>query len=97
IVMIGLAALPAALMAQRPEVVFFQAGVDALATDTLGRLAMTREGMRRRNDLVLDYASYWGVPVVVFMGGGYADPILDSVDAHVDLFVDLVRRASGHT
>jgi acetoin utilization deacetylase AcuC-like enzyme len=32
----------------RPEVIFYQSGVDALHTDTLGRLALTVEGLRRR-------------------------------------------------
>lgn len=89
--------LPEALMSQRPDLLFFQAGVDALSTDALGRLSMTREGMSRRNAIVFDYASYWDIPVVVFMGGGYADPISDSVEAHVDLFVALVERARSET
>jgi len=77
-------AVLAALEAQ-PQLVLFQAGVDALAEDGLGHLTVTREGMRRRNMLVFEATR--GLPLVVFMGGGYSKPISHTVDAFVDLFV----------
>ena len=70
----------------QPELLLFQAGVDALATDSLGKLNVTREGMKRRNDLVFERAIACGIPVVVFMGGGYAKPLTHTVDAFDDLF-----------
>ncbi len=68
------------------DLLLYQAGVDPLITDQLGRLAVTREGLNQRNQLVFDKAHSASVPTVIFMGGGYAEPITDTVDAFEDLF-----------
>ncbi|MEM6278039.1 MAG: histone deacetylase [Verrucomicrobiota bacterium] len=68
------------------DLLFFQAGVDGLTTDRLGHLAMTREGMKRRNEMVFEFAAARGLPLVITMGGGYGEPIETSVAAHTDLF-----------
>ena len=78
-------ALPA-VFAFRPEIVFYQAGVDALATDALGRLSLTPEGMATRDTLVLDEIQRTGVPLVITLGGGYSNPIEQTVDAHERTF-----------
>lgn len=72
--------------ARDPELIIFQAGVDSLAEDDLGRLEVTRGGLRRRNRRVFALAGRLEVPVVVLMGGGYAEPIEASVVAHTDVF-----------
>ena len=59
---------------------------DAAGEDALGRLDLSREGMRYRNKKVFDYVLERQVPCVVFMGGGYSDPIDHTVDALMDLF-----------
>ncbi len=69
-----------------PEVIFFQSGVDALAGDRLGRLALTHEGLRRRDRTVLEFTKLEGIPVVVTLGGGYSDPIARTVEAHANTF-----------
>ena len=69
-----------------PDLLLFQAGVDGLAEDALGRLELSREGMRYRNKKVFDYVLDNEVPCVVFMGGGYSKPIDLTVDSLVDLF-----------
>ncbi len=66
----------------RPELVFFQAGIDPLAGDRLGRLALTRAGLRRRDELVIGRCLATGVPVVTVMGGGYAPTLEETVAAH---------------
>jgi acetoin utilization deacetylase AcuC-like enzyme len=73
-----LAALDAALAAlqfshdQWPfGLAFFLAGADAHGNDRLGHLALSDEGMQRRDDKVLNLMHEWGVPVVVCMAGGY--------------------------
>ncbi len=78
-------ALPAVL-AFGPDIVFFQSGVDALATDALGRLALTPEGMAARDQLVFRAMS--GLPLVITLGGGYSNPIELTVDAHERTFVE---------
>lgn len=69
-----------------PEVVFYQSGVDALASDRLGRLALTHEGLRRRDEMVLLKCASDGIPVVITLGGGYSEPIALTVEAHANTF-----------
>jgi acetoin utilization deacetylase AcuC-like enzyme len=66
----------------RPTLVFYNAGVDVLEGDRFGRLALSLEGVRRRDERVFRFAKALGVPLVVVMGGGYnRDPRL-TVEAH---------------
>jgi acetoin utilization deacetylase AcuC-like enzyme len=83
-------ALPA-LLSDRPGLVFLQGGVDGLSEDRLGRLALTRDGLRRRNALVLGALRDAAIPAVVTMGGGYAEPLIRSVEAHADLYMEAAR------
>ena len=88
-----LAALDRALehvAAQRPELIFYQAGVDGLRGDRLGRMALTHEGLRARNLRVFRLVQRLGVPVVVTLGGGYHRAIDESVAAHVAVYEQLV-------
>ena len=57
-----------------------------LASDKLGHLALTREGCRRRDELVLGLCHRNNLPVVVCMGGGYSERIIDIVEAHANTF-----------
>lgn len=74
-----------------PQLVFYQAGVDPLENDRLGRLAMSHEGLRRRDRLVVEFCAAAGCPLVVTMGGGYAVPIEDSVQAHAFTVQEVLR------
>ena len=69
-----------------PDVVFYQSGVDALVSDRLGRLALTHEGLRRRDEMVLEKCKSDGIPVVITLGGGYSEPIALTVEAHANTF-----------
>jgi acetoin utilization deacetylase AcuC-like enzyme len=75
------------IWAFRPDIVFFQAGVDTLATDRLGRLALTPEGLRNRDQLVMTQARDRRVPFVLTLGGGYSEPIEATVEAHTTTFL----------
>jgi acetoin utilization deacetylase AcuC-like enzyme len=70
----------------RPDIVFYQSGVDGLASDRLGRLALTHAGLLARDRRVLSACRAAGVPCVITLGGGYADPIKDTVEAHAATF-----------
>jgi acetoin utilization deacetylase AcuC-like enzyme len=70
----------------RPEVVFYQSGVDALADDRLGRLALTHEGLKQRDRMVMQCCRGHGVPLVITLGGGYARPISRTAEAHANTF-----------
>jgi len=87
--------LPYLFSTYHPKLVFYQAGVDALAEDTFGRLAMTRTGMLKRNHLVYDKCVEHDTPLVVTMGGGYSKPFGKSVAAHADVFRSAAYRFGG--
>lgn len=70
----------------KPDFVFFLSGVDVLATDKLGHLALSREGCKERDRLVFRYCKDYHVPVQVSMGGGYSAKITDIVEAHCNTF-----------
>jgi acetoin utilization deacetylase AcuC-like enzyme len=69
-----------------PEIIFYQAGVDGLAGDRLGRLALSLDGLAQRDQMVLQMCRWRGVPVVITLGGGYAEPIERTVEAHANTF-----------
>ena len=70
----------------QPDFVFYQAGVDILATDKLGKLKVSPEGCRHRDELVFTACRNRHIPVQVSMGGGYSEQIKDIVNAHVNTF-----------
>ena len=72
----------------QPDLVLYQAGVDGLEQDHLGKLCVTREGMQERNQYVFEKMLQNRIPTVIFMGGGYSKPIEHSLDSFYDLFVD---------
>ena len=78
--------LPALVERVRPDFIFYQAGVDVLATDKLGKLALTPTGCRQRDELVLGLCQKQQLPVAVSMGGGYSERLADIVDAHCNTF-----------
>ena len=69
------------------DLIFFQSGVDALDSDALGLLNLSREGLRERNRKVFEWRKRMKSPMLLFMGGGYAKPIELTVDAFCDLFL----------
>jgi len=68
--------LPGLLTQVRPDLVFYNAGVDPHADDRLGRLALSDDGLARRDAYVLETCLATGVPVASVIGGGY-DPDLE--------------------
>ena len=71
------------------DIVFFQAGVDGLDSDALGLLKLSREGMKKRNETVFQWRKMTGLPMSIFMGGGYGKPIEDTIDSFCDLFMEV--------
>jgi acetoin utilization deacetylase AcuC-like enzyme len=78
--------VPGALDAHAPDLVFYQAGVDALHTDRLGRLKMTHEGLAERDRRVFAWLESRHLPVCVTLGGGYGRPLESTVEAHVNVW-----------
>jgi acetoin utilization deacetylase AcuC-like enzyme len=71
-----------ALSAGPFDLAFYLAGADPFREDRLGRLAVSKEGLERRDRMVLEACRGGGLPVAVVMSGGYASPIEDTVDIH---------------
>lgn len=78
--------LPRLLLEVQPDFVFYLAGVDVLATDKLGRLALTGEGCWTRDRFVYQIFHRAGLPVVTCLGGGYSARLADIVNAHANTF-----------
>jgi acetoin utilization deacetylase AcuC-like enzyme len=75
-------ALPRVIDAARPDLVVYLAGADPHEHDRLGRLALTFDGLARRDSMVLEQCREVGIPVAVTIAGGYGDPIDDTVRVH---------------
>lgn len=78
--------LPPLLDRVAPDVVFYQCGVDVLATDKLGRLGLSIMGCRKRDERVLKHCRQLRVPLVCSMGGGYSHKISHIVEAHANTY-----------
>ena len=74
----------------RPDFVFYLAGADPFEGDRLGRLKLTIDGLRERDDIVLSTLGTAGLPVAISMSGGYAADI----DAIVTIHTNTIRTAS---
>ena len=66
----------------KPDLVCYLAGVDPLEADSLGRLALTMEGLGRRDAFVFAACRERAIPVMIVAGGGYAKPITTTVAAY---------------
>jgi acetoin utilization deacetylase AcuC-like enzyme len=75
----------------RPDFVFYLAGADPFEGDRLGRLKMTIDGLRRRDEIVMQACTAARIPVAISMSGGYATDI----DAIVTIHANTIRVAAG--
>lgn len=69
-----------------PDIVFYQAGVDPLREDVLGRLSLSHAGLAERDRMVLSACKRHSVPVALLLGGGYSRPIELTVQAHIETY-----------
>ncbi len=69
-----------------PDFIFYLCGVDIIETDKLGTLAVSKEGCRLRDEMVLTSCHRHEIPVQCSMGGGYSKDIEIIVDAHANTF-----------
>jgi acetoin utilization deacetylase AcuC-like enzyme len=78
--------LPMLIDMVEPDFIFYQSGVDVLATDKLGRLGLSIEGCKERDAMVFGHCKKNNIPVAVSMGGGYSERIAIIIDAHVNTY-----------
>ena len=88
-------ALPRALGEARPELGFVLAGADPFEGDRLGRLALTKAGLRARDALIRDTLVAAGVPICVTLAGGYAEDIRDTVEINLNT-LGVFTKVSAH-
>lgn len=64
-----------------PDIIYYLGGVDIYRLDRLGGLSVTREGLRKRDQMVRDFMPE--IPLVTVLAGGYAIDDIDTVDLHL--------------
>ena len=88
-------ALDTALERSQPEIAFYLAGADPWEGDRLGRLSLTKAGLRTRDELVLDRLAAAGAAVCVVLAGGYAEDVRDTVDINAATAAVVAARHGG--
>ena len=84
------------------DFVFYQAGVDILHCDRLGRMEVSPEGVARRDQLVFEFCRELGVPLTITMGGGYPKSTVEwepIIEAHANVCIEayLFRKSWIHS
>lgn len=78
--------IPKLIETQKPDFIFYLAGVDILTSDKLGKLGCTLEGCKKRDGIVFELCSKYQIPVQVSMGGGYSPEIKTIIEAHANTY-----------
>jgi acetoin utilization deacetylase AcuC-like enzyme len=78
--------LPELISSTQPDFTFFLSGADVLETDKFGKLKITIEGCRKRDEIVFSLLKQKNIPCVVAMGGGYSPQVKTIVEAHCNTF-----------
>ena len=79
--------LPSLITEVKPDIIFYQSGVDILETDKFGRMSITLSGVRERDKIVYENSYRNNIPVACSMGGGYSKDIDIIVEAHLNNFI----------
>jgi acetoin utilization deacetylase AcuC-like enzyme len=85
------------LKTMTPDLIFYVGGADPYREDQLGGLALTMEGLQKRDQLVFEHARRRGIPVASTMAGGYARRVADTARIHINTIVaarDVILRES---
>ncbi|MCF0063304.1 histone deacetylase [Dyadobacter chenwenxiniae] len=78
--------LPGLIEQVKPDFIFYQAGVDILQTDKIGRMSCTVQGCQHRDEMVLETAKKHNIPVQCSMGGGYSPQLRTILNAHANTY-----------
>lgn len=70
----------------QPEFVFYLSGVDILSSDKLGKLGLSIQGCKTRDEIVFKKCYNHDIPIVVSMGGGYSKKLSRIIEAHSNTF-----------
>jgi len=92
--------IPSRLDAFQPELVIFVAGADPYEKDLLGGLSLTKEGLARRDRMVVEYCAERSVPIASVLAGGYAPDINETVEIQTQTcctMIEAARRAEAQS
>ncbi len=78
--------IPKLIEEQKPDFIFYLAGVDILASDKLGKLGCSVDGCKKRDEIVFQNCERYQIPVQVSMGGGYSPEIKTIIEAHTNTY-----------
>lgn len=78
--------LPMLISKENPDIIYYQAGVDVLESDKFGRLSLTINGCKVRDEIVFKLAKSKNIPLVCVMGGGYSSNIEEILEAHLNTY-----------
>jgi len=78
--------LPTIIKRHQPDFIFYLSGVDVLESDKLGKLSLSKQACKQRDQLVFEHCLKNNIPLQVSMGGGYSEDIKIIVDAHCNTF-----------
>jgi acetoin utilization deacetylase AcuC-like enzyme len=87
--------IPKIISEFKPEFLMYVAGADPYENDRIGGLALTKEGLRKRDEFIFDQALHYAVPVAVVLAGGYAAQEEDTVDIHYQTVVSGLKTFYG--
>jgi acetoin utilization deacetylase AcuC-like enzyme len=80
-------ALSSGLRQFEPDLICYIAGADPYREDQLGGLALSLEGLKRRDELVFRVARARNIPVMVTYAGGYGRKVEDTVAIHCNTVI----------
>ncbi len=78
--------LPKLISQLKPDLVFYLSGVDILETDKFGKLKVSLDECKRRDEFVLSSLKKYNIPIIVALGGGYSPDVRTIVEAHCNTF-----------
>ena len=78
--------LPGLLEKVKPDMAFYLSGVDVLSTDRYGKLALTIQGCKERDEFVLRELRKRNIPCAISMGGGYSKDVAVITEAHCNTY-----------
>lgn len=70
-----------------PDIVFYLGGIDVLEDDRFGRISLSMDGLRKRDECVIEAITQKHIPLVLLLSGGYAPSLDQTVKAHASMFL----------
>ena len=70
----------------KPDFIFYLSGVDVLKNDKLGRLSLSINGCKKRDEIIISLCKERNIPIQISMGGGYSESIDEITLAHCNTY-----------